>query len=105
MIKTIILTLLLTVAAISSDISKALNTGDAKNLAANFHETVDLTILDDEGMYSKIQAEQIRKTGAEIVATPCHNCVDQLTQINVTFKLKVHIKTIAEIVADAIVLD
>jgi Fe-S oxidoreductase len=54
---------------------------------------------------AEIKAEQIRKTGAEIVATPCHNCVDQLTQINVDFKLKVQIKTIAEIVADAIVLE
>lgn len=61
MIKTIILTLFLTVAAISSDISKALTTGDAKKLAANFNESVDLTILDDEGVYSKIQAEQIIK--------------------------------------------
>ncbi len=54
---------------------------------------------------AEIKAEQIRKTGAEIVATPCHNCVDQLTQINVTFKLNVQIKTIAEIVADSLVLE
>lgn len=53
----------------------------------------------------EIKAEQIRKTGAKIVATPCHNCVDQLAQLNVTFKLNVQIKTLAEIVADAIVLD
>jgi Fe-S oxidoreductase len=52
---------------------------------------------------AEIKAEQIRKTGAKIVATPCHNCVDQLSQINVTYKLKVQIKTIAEIVADALV--
>lgn len=52
-----------------------------------------------------LKAEQIRKTGAKIVATPCHNCVDQLTQMNVTFKLNVQIKTLAEIVADAIVLE
>jgi len=53
----------------------------------------------------ELKAEQIRKTGAKIVATPCHNCVDQLMQLNVTFKLDVQIKTIAEIVADAIVLE
>jgi Fe-S oxidoreductase len=52
----------------------------------------------------EIKAEQIRKTGAKIVATPCHNCVDQLAQLNVTFKLNVQIKTLAEIVADAIIL-
>jgi len=54
---------------------------------------------------AEIKAEQIRKTGAKVVATPCHNCIDQLTQINVTFKLNVQIKTLGEIVADAIVLD
>jgi Fe-S oxidoreductase len=52
-----------------------------------------------------VKADQISKTGAKIVVTPCHNCVDQLTQINVHFKLGVQIKTLAEIVADAIVID
>ena len=54
---------------------------------------------------AEIKADQIRKTGAKIVVTPCHNCVDQLTQINVHFKLGVQIKTLAEIVADALILD
>jgi Fe-S oxidoreductase len=53
---------------------------------------------------AEIKAEQIRKTGAKIVVSPCHNCVDQLTQINMHFKLGVRIKTMAEIVADALVL-
>ncbi len=53
----------------------------------------------------KLKADQIRNTGAGIVATPCHNCVDQLIQLNVTFKLGVQIKTLAEIVADALILE
>lgn len=53
----------------------------------------------------EIKAEQIRKTGAKVVVTPCHNCVDQLMQIDNKFKLGVQIKTLAEIVADAIVLE
>jgi Fe-S oxidoreductase len=52
----------------------------------------------------KIKAEQIKATGAKVVATPCHNCVDQLSQLNHTYKLGVKIKTLAELVADAIVL-
>jgi Fe-S oxidoreductase len=52
---------------------------------------------------AEIKARQIRNTGAKTVVTPCHNCVDQLSQINVTFKLGVKIKTLAEIVADAII--
>ncbi len=54
---------------------------------------------------AEIKAEQIRKTGASIVVTPCHNCVDQLMQIDNKFKLGVKVKTLAEIVADAIVLE
>jgi Fe-S oxidoreductase len=50
-----------------------------------------------------IKAEQIRATGASVVITPCHNCVDQLSQLNHTYKLGVKIKTLAEITADALV--
>jgi Fe-S oxidoreductase len=50
-----------------------------------------------------MKAEQIRKTGANIVCTPCHNCVDQLTQTNASYKLGVKVMTLAEIVADALV--
>ena len=52
-----------------------------------------------------LKAEQIKKTGAKIVATPCHNCVDQLTQLNAEYKLDIKVMTLAEIVADALVLD
>jgi Fe-S oxidoreductase len=54
---------------------------------------------------AEIKADQIRKTGAKVVVTPCHNCVDQLSQINFHFKLGVEIKTMAEIVADALVIE
>lgn len=54
---------------------------------------------------AELKAEQIKATGAKVVVTPCHNCVDQLLQINGAFKLGIQIKTVAEIVADAIVLD
>jgi Fe-S oxidoreductase len=53
---------------------------------------------------AEIKARQIRNTEAKIVVTPCHNCVDQLSQINVSFKLGVKIMTLAEIVADALIL-
>lgn len=51
----------------------------------------------------KLKAQQIKETGAKIVATPCHNCIDQLMELNKHYKLGVTIKTISEIVADAIV--
>ena len=52
----------------------------------------------------QIKAEQIRKTGAKIVATPCHNCIDQLMELNRVYDLGVEIKTVCEVVADALVL-
>lgn len=53
----------------------------------------------------KIKADQIRRTGAGIVATPCHNCIDQLMELNQVYDLKVKIRTVGEIVADALVLE
>ena len=53
----------------------------------------------------EIKAKQILATGAKVVITPCHNCVDQLLQINHTYKLGVTIETIAEVVADALVME
>ncbi|MCL1850435.1 MAG: (Fe-S)-binding protein [Bacteroidetes bacterium] len=52
----------------------------------------------------KLKADQIKATGAQVVITPCHNCVDQLMQLNATYKLGIKIKTVAEIVADALVI-
>ena len=53
----------------------------------------------------KIKADQIAATGADVVITPCHNCVDQLMQIDHYYKLGVEIKSVAEVVADALVMD
>jgi Fe-S oxidoreductase len=53
----------------------------------------------------EIKAEQIRRTGANVVITPCHNCIDQLSQLNHTYHLNIEIKSVAEIVADAVVAD
>ena len=53
----------------------------------------------------RLKANQIRETKAKIVATPCHNCIDQLMELNKHYKLGVEIKTVGEIVADALVID
>jgi Fe-S oxidoreductase len=53
----------------------------------------------------QIKADQIRKTDAKVVATPCHNCIDQLMELNKHYKLGIEMKTICEIVADALLID
>ncbi len=52
----------------------------------------------------RIKADQIKATGAEVVVTPCHNCIDQLMELNKHYKLNVEIKTVSEIVANALVI-
>ena len=56
-------------------------------------------------MTGKIKADQIKATGAKIVATPCHNCIDQLMELNKHYKLGVEIKTVTELAANALILD
>jgi Fe-S oxidoreductase len=51
----------------------------------------------------QVKADQIAATGAEIVVTSCHNCLDQLDEIKRHYKLPVKIKNLSELVADAIV--
>jgi Fe-S oxidoreductase len=53
----------------------------------------------------KMKADQIQRTGAKIVATPCHNCIDQIMGLNQHYGLGVEVKTLGEIVADALVLN
>jgi Fe-S oxidoreductase len=52
---------------------------------------------------ARIKADQITATGAEVVATSCHNCLDQLDEIKRHYKLKLKIRNLSEFVADAIV--
>lgn len=51
----------------------------------------------------KLKAEQIKNTGAKIVASPCHNCFDQLTDIIKYYKLDVQVKHIHHLFSNAIV--
>lgn len=51
----------------------------------------------------KAKADQITATGAEVLATSCHNCLDQLDEIRRHYKLKIKIVNLSELVADAIV--
>jgi len=51
----------------------------------------------------RIKADQIRATGAKIVATPCHNCADQLIELSKKYKLGTDIQAVVELVYSAIV--
>lgn len=51
----------------------------------------------------RIKADQIRATGAKIIATPCHNCADQLIEISKHYKLGTEIQAVVELVYSALV--
>jgi Fe-S oxidoreductase len=51
----------------------------------------------------EVKADQIRATGARVVATPCHNCADQLLELNKKYRLGVEVKAVVELVREALV--
>jgi len=54
---------------------------------------------------AKVKADQIRATGAKIVVTSCHNCVDGLNDLIKHYKLGCEVKQLVDLVADALVLE
>lgn len=53
----------------------------------------------------KAKVEQIRATGAKIVVTSCHNCVDGLSDLIKHYKLDCKVKQLVDLVAESLVLD
>ncbi|MFB3826918.1 MAG: response regulator [Bryobacteraceae bacterium] len=51
-----------------------------------------------------IKAEQLRATGAKIVVTSCHNCVDGLFDLIKHYKLDMQVKLLVNLVANALVI-
>ena len=51
------------------------------------------------------KAEQIKATGAKVGAPSCHNCLDQLQEINKHYRLGVEVKLVVELVNNALVVE
>ena len=52
-----------------------------------------------------IKAKQIAETGAKIVVTSCHNCVDGLSDVIKHYELGCKVEQLVDLVANALVLD
>jgi Fe-S oxidoreductase/ActR/RegA family two-component response regulator len=52
-----------------------------------------------------VKAKQIADTGAKIVVTSCHNCVDGLNDVIKHYKLDCKVVQLVDLVADALVLE
>ena len=53
---------------------------------------------------AKVKADQLKATGANIVVTSCHNCVDGLTDLIKHYDLKMEVKQLVNLVANALVI-
>jgi CheY-like chemotaxis protein len=54
---------------------------------------------------AKIKADQLKATGAEIVVTSCHNCVDGLSDLIKHYKLGMSVTQLVNLVANALVIE
>jgi Fe-S oxidoreductase len=53
----------------------------------------------------KIKADQLEATGAKVVVTSCHNCVDGLTDVIRHYKLDMKVTQLVNLVANALVIE
>jgi Fe-S oxidoreductase len=54
---------------------------------------------------SRVKADQIKATGATILATACEMCLAQLKDVNDDFELDLDVRLISDIVAEALIKD
>ncbi len=54
---------------------------------------------------AKVKADQLRETGAKVVVTTCHNCVDGLADLIKHYKLDMKVTQLVNLVANAMVIE
>lgn len=54
---------------------------------------------------ARIKAEQLKATGAKVVVTSCHNCVDGLSDLIRHYKLDMKVTQLVNLVANALVIE
>jgi len=72
--------------------------GGGGGLVALGEETLDFRMKS-----ARIKAEQVKDTGATILATACENCHTQLSNLNDHYKMNVQVEFLSSMVADALV--
>ena len=94
-------------------ISKAISTGDVETLAKYFDENLEVSILDDEKTYTKVQATEVVKTffnaNKPKTFTPIHNgtskgnsdqfCIGNLAASSGNYRVYIYLKTVGTSVA------
>lgn len=72
--------------------------GGGGGLVALGEDTLDFRMKS-----ARVKADQVRETGATVLATACENCHTQLSDLNKHYKLAVDVQFLTSMVADALV--
>ena len=72
--------------------------GGGGGLVALGEETLDFRMKS-----SRIKADQVKESGAIILATACENCHTQLSNLNDHYKMEMQVEFLSSLVADALV--
>ena len=72
--------------------------GGGGGLVALGEETLDFRMKS-----SRVKADQVKDTGATILATACENCHTQLSNLNDHYKMEMQVEFLSSLVADALV--
>ena len=72
--------------------------GGGGGLVALGEETLDFRMKS-----SRIKADQVKDTGAAILATACENCHTQLSNLNDHYKMEMQVEFLSSLVADSLV--
>ena len=71
--------------------------GGGGGLVAMGEDTLDFRMKS-----SRVKADQVRASGAGILATSCENCHTQLDNLNAHYKMDVEVRFLSSMVADAL---
>lgn len=52
----------------------------------------------------RIKAEQIKATGAEMIIVPCHNCFDQINDLNKEYELGLKVVSFKELITESMII-
>lgn len=72
--------------------------GGGGGLVALGEETLDFRMKS-----SRVKVDQVKETGATILATACENCHTQLSNLNDHYKMEMQVEFLSSMVADALV--
>jgi Fe-S oxidoreductase len=72
--------------------------GGGGGLVALGEETLDFRMKS-----SRVKADQVKETGATILATACENCHTQLSNLNDHYKMEMQVEFLSSMLADALV--